>query len=162
MKKLLLKGGKMKFRALTKIFLLSLAPTFLYINEGFSQGTETVYPNEDVSMRFHAQWIVDERTQRKLREAYGSQRISFDPQGHPIFYGLTPNEAKRWERLYKLCMSDGCLYCDADDGGSCESGTCGANNELCRPHLGYDGRPICGQVCADFAFNSILTCSDRS
>jgi hypothetical protein len=150
------------FTALPKAILIGLTSNLIYVHAVFSQPTETICPNEDVTLRFHAQWNVDEKAQRKLRETYGSQRLTFDLQGRPVLHGLTPEQVKRWERLYKLCMSDGCFYCDSDEGGSCESGTCGANNELCRPHLGYDGRPICGQVCADFAFNSILTCSDRS
>lgn len=115
---------------------------------------------EDVAMRFHAQWNVDEGTQQRIQEAYGG--IDFDKEGQPLLpEGLGSVEMKRWERLYKLCMSDGCYYCDANE-GSCELGTCGINNENCKPYIGRDGQPICGAACADFAFSSILLCSGRS
>lgn len=136
------------------IFLLSLFPASTYGNNitSPSKQTNAVYTNQDVvSLRYHAQWNVPEGTQKKLHQAYGTRRISFDPKGHPLPKGLTAAQKNRWERLYNLCMSDGCYYCDAEE-GSCESNTCGMNNEHCKPHLGPDGQPICGKGCADYAF----------
>src|SRR5204863_1352711 len=117
----------MKIRFLIKISLISLCSDLAFSQEIVPQSSNVVYKNEDVPWRYHAQWTVDEVIRKKLLQTYGVKRISFDHQGRPILQGLSPAEARRWERLYKLCMSDGCLYCDADDGGSCESGTCGLN-----------------------------------
>lgn len=115
---------------------------------------------EDVTCRFHAQWNVDEGTQQKIQETYGG--VAFDKYGRPLLpRGMNSVVAERWNRLYELCMSDGCYYCDASE-GSCEQGTCGPKNEYCRPYLGADGKPKCGRACADYAFRSILPCSDRS
>lgn len=150
----------MTFTHMITFFLMTVSPILVYAHELTPRAKNAVYNSEEVSLRFHAQWTVDEETRKKLHEIYGATRIRFDHKGNPILHGLPPVEAKRWERLYKLCMSDGCYYCDAAE-GSCELGTCGANNEHCRPHIGQDGRPLCGDECADYAFNSILICSDR-
>jgi hypothetical protein len=147
-----------------KAVLLSLGSIFIFCSELSAllpQKTNAVYSNEDVSLRFHAQWNVDEGTQERLHKTYGEKRVKFDQRGRPIPHGLTAAQIKRWENLYKLCMSDGCYYCDADV-GSCESRTCGDNNEHCKPYTGPDGQPICGSICADYAFKLILTCSDLS
>lgn len=152
----------MKSTILTKIVLITLCSGLVYAHKGSDPQTiNAVYKNDDVSLRFHAQWVVDERTQKRLHDTYGVMRIRFDKNGRPIPHGLSPAQVKRWERLYKLCMSDGCYYCDASE-GSCELGTCGMNNEHCKPHIAYDGQPICGNVCADYAFTSILICNDLS
>ncbi|MBL8676315.1 MAG: hypothetical protein JNJ47_02650, partial [Alphaproteobacteria bacterium] len=76
----------------------------------------------DVSLRFYAQWDVGERARQRLNNIFGPQRVSFDPKGNVTPYHLPSNQIKRWIRLYELCMSDGCYYCDADE-GSCETGT---------------------------------------
>lgn len=154
----------MKIALLTNVFLLSLGVGLGYADtpsSAFPQKINAIYSNEDVSLRFHAQWTVDERTREKIQKTYGGMRIDFDRKGHPIPHGLTPEQIKRWNRLYMLCMSDGCYYCDADE-GSCELGTCGPRNESCSPYTGPDGHPICGKVCADYAFKSILICNDPS
>lgn len=154
----------MKLIQLKTLLLISFSPTLVYAETFLKlphKTTLAVYQDEDVSLRFHAQWKVDEVTQRKLRKAYGARRIKFDEQGHPLPQGLSSSERKRWERLYTLCMSDGCYYCDADE-GSCELGTCGSQNEHCKPYLGQNGQPICGAECADYAFKSILICNDPS
>ena len=145
----------MKYTQLAIIFLLSLFSAITYAHnlpESGSQKTNAVYTtNPDVSLRYHAQWNGDEGIKKKLHQTYGLRRISFDAKGRPIPKGLSATQKSRWERLYKLCMNDGCYYCDAAE-GSCESNTCGVNNEHCKPHLGMDGQPICGNGCADYAF----------
>ncbi|MBA3813954.1 MAG: hypothetical protein H0X26_05635 [Alphaproteobacteria bacterium] len=152
----------MKFRCLIKIFLIILSSGWVHAQDLAPQAITSINKSDDVSYRFHAQWNVDEGTRKKIEKAYGDKRIRFDQHGHPIAQGLSKAEVVRWERLYKLCMSDGCLYCDHDDVGSCESLTCGPNNAHCKPHLGHDGRPLCGEVCADYAFKSLLTYNDPS
>lgn len=154
----------MKLTYFTKVFLLSLWSGLVFcsaLSGSTPQKTNAIYKNEDVSLRFHAQWNVDAGTREKLHKTYGAKRVKFDQRGHPTPYGLSPSQIKRWERLYKLCMNDGCNYCDADE-GSCEFRTCGDNNEHCRPYIGPEGQPICGSVCADYAFKLILTCNDLS
>ena len=109
----------------------------------------------EVSLRFHAQWKIGEREQLALQQKYGYSRVSFDAEGHATPYGLTPDQVKRWKRLYELCMSDGCYFCDLPE-GSCENHTCGPQNAFCKPYLGVGGRPECGEECADYAFTSSL------
>lgn len=154
----------MRFTYLIKLFLLGLCSSFAFYN-GLSatipHKKNAVYQNEDISLRFHAQWNIDENTQKKLCKAYGVKRIRFDTRGHPLPQGLSPKQIERWERLYTQCMYDGCLYCDAPE-GSCESRTCGVNNADCKPYTGSDGQPLCGRVCADYAFKAILICNDLS
>lgn len=154
----------MKLTQLKTMLLISFLPTLVYahnLNEEIPQKKTTVYQNEDTSLRFHAQWKVDPATEKRICKTYGPDRIDFDKMGHPHPHGLSPGQRKRWERLYTLCMSDGCYYCDADE-GSCELGTCGLNNEHCKPYLGREGQPVCGKECADYAFKSILICNDLS
>lgn len=114
----------------------------------------------DVSYRFQAQWDVGERVRQSILEHYGQSRVSFDENGQPIPKGLSAAQLKRWKRLYTLCMSDGCTYCDAEEGeGSCESGTCGPHNSYCKPYMRQgEGppNPICGAECADYAFAATL------
>lgn len=126
------------------LFLLCLCPCFVYA-DGPS----------DVSLRFHSQWKIGEREQRALQKKYGSSRVSFDGEGHATPNGLTPAQAKRWKRLYELCMSDGCYFCDSPE-GSCENHTCGPKNAYCKPYLEVGGVPKCGKECADYAFTSTL------
>ena len=111
---------------------------------------------DDVSLRFYAQWEVGDEEQQKLLEKYGAFRVRFDPVGHAIPQGLSPELMQRWKSFYELCMRDGCYYCDADI-GSCEAGTCGPKNAYCRPYMGSEGLPKCGIECADYAFFSTLT-----
>lgn len=146
----------MKNNLLKNALLISVFSILTHVphvsNAHSKKTTHAIYStNPDVSLRYHAQWTVDKGTQKKLHETYGTRRISFDPKGRPIPKGLSADQIKRWERLYDLCMSDGCYYCDAAE-GSCESNTCGVNNEHCKPHVGTDGQPICGKGCADYAF----------
>jgi hypothetical protein len=122
---------------------------------------ENVSAEDEISWRYHAQWRVDECTRAQLDAVYGQKRVNFDETGYPSPQGLSPTETKRWMRLYLLCMSDGCGFCDAEV-GSCESGTCGFHNASCRPYLDLNGQPVCGQECADYAFTSMLPCSDPS
>lgn len=110
----------------------------------------------DVSFHFSPQWNIGDQNRQRLQAKYGSFRVSFDKEGRAIPHGLFPKQMPRWERLYKLCMSDGCYFCDSEKGGSCEMGTCGYKNVDCRPYLGGDGLPQCGLECADYAFLSIL------
>ena len=109
----------------------------------------------DVPLRFHAQWQVEEQKRQEIQNKYGTTRVTFTQKGQAVPRGLSAEQLKRWERLYNLCMSDGCFFCDADV-GSCEIGTCGNNNDSCKPHMGPEGLPTCGQECADFAFRSTL------
>jgi hypothetical protein len=114
-----------------------------------------VNPDSAVSMRFGAQWEISHGEKQSLEQKYGMTRVSFDLQGRPIPKGISPKVVQRWYRLYNLCMSDGCYYCDAPE-GSCETGTCGPNNSQCKPHMDSTGCPKCGHVCADYAFNATL------
>ena len=109
----------------------------------------------EISLRFHAQWDVGEKEREKLTEKYGISRVNFDEMGQAVPNGLAPECLPRWQRLYDLCMQDGCYYCDANE-GSCETGTCGLKNADCKPYIGPDGLPQCGVQCADYAFISIL------
>lgn len=109
----------------------------------------------DVSLRFHAQWNVGDKARQKLVKKYGLSRVSFDRKGHAIPHGLSKETLQRWKRLYEQCMRDGCYYCDAEE-GSCETGTCGPKNALCKPYMETEGQPKCGHECADYAFNSTL------
>lgn len=154
----------MKYTLLENVLLMCLWPSLALaqnLSESAPQIANTVYESEDASLRFHGQWIVDEGTRTKLQKTYGTTRVRFDPKGSPLPHGLSQSQIKRWERLYRLCMSDGCYYCDAGE-GSCELGTCGTNNRDCRPYLAGDGQPLCGRECADYAFKSMLTCNDPS
>jgi hypothetical protein len=109
----------------------------------------------DVSLRFYAQWDVGDKERQKLTDIYGVQRVSFDAKGQVTPHNLPLNQVKRWKRLYELCMSDGCYYCDADE-GSCETGTCGPKNTHCKPYMNSQGFPKCGSQCADYAFIATL------
>lgn len=111
--------------------------------------------NQDVSLRFHAQWKVGEKDRERLKEKFGLTPVKFDPQGHAIPINLPKEKRKQWERIYELCMRDGCYYCDAPE-GSCEEGTCGPKNSFCKPYTTSDGKPKCGQECAEYAFTSTL------
>lgn len=144
----------MKSGVLKKVFLTSVCLLAACGSNGSlvrAKSTPAVYTTPDVSLRYHAQWKVEEGVKKKLHETYGIKRVSFDSKGRPVPQGLSPAQQKRWERLYHLCMGDGCYYCDAPE-GSCESNTCGENNEYCKPYVGADGQPICGKGCADYAF----------
>ncbi len=109
----------------------------------------------DISLRFYAQWDVGERARQKLDNTFGPQRVSFDIKGKVTPHNLPSDQIKRWMRLYELCMSDGCYYCDADE-GTCETGTCGHKNASCKPHMNSQGLPKCGSQCADYAFIATL------
>ena len=139
-----LTGGKMKYQVLRGLLLL---PIFL----------SAAYGEEipDISLRFYAQWDVGEKARQRLDNTFGPQRVSFDGKGKVTPHNLPSNQIKRWKRLYELCMSDGCTYCDANE-GSCETGTCGPKNTLCKPYLNSKGLPKCGLQCADYAFISTL------
>ncbi len=110
----------------------------------------------DVSMRFHSQWELGPQDQQKLLKKYGVYRVSFDEKGQAIPHGIPPELISRWKCFYEICMRDGCYYCDTDV-GSCETGTCGPENGLCKPYMGSEGLPVCGVECADYAFISTLT-----
>jgi len=144
----------MKYTPLIAL-MLNLFSTIAHshnISEPDVKTTHAVYDtNQSISLRYHAQWNVDGETQKKLCKAYGMKRISFDQHGHPLPKGLSAPQKNRWDRLYQLCMNDGCYFCDAAE-GSCESNTCGVNNEYCKPHLDKDGQPLCGNACADYAY----------
>jgi len=114
-----------------------------------------VDPIAEVSLRFAAQWEISLADKAALNQKYGIQRVHFDPQGHPNPTGISSQSLKRWQRLYNLCMTDGCYYCDAHE-GSCETGTCGPQNSLCKPYMDSQGCPKCGDVCADYAFAATL------
>ena len=124
-------------------------------SEASSKENPVIYPSSDVSLRFGAQWEISQGEKKILEQTYGATRVSFDLQGRPIPKGIAPNDVQRWYRLYNLCMNDGCYYCDAAE-GSCETGTCGPNNSLCKPHMDGQGCPKCGQVCADYAHTATL------
>jgi hypothetical protein len=139
------------FNLLEKIFLTSVCLVVVSMSaipNAHAKNTPAVYTNQDVTMRYHAQWTIDEAAQKKRPQHF---EVRFDSKGHPVPEGLSPFQQKRWETFYKLCMGDGCYYCDAME-GSCESNTCGDNNEYCKPYLGANGQPVCGKVCADYAF----------
>lgn len=120
-----------------------------------SKDNPVIYPASEVSLRFGAQWEISQVDKHALEQRYGVTRVSFDLQGRPIPKGISPKVVQRWYRLYNLCMSDGCYYCDAPE-GSCESGTCGPSNSLCKPHMDGQGCPKCGHVCSDYAFTATL------
>lgn len=110
----------------------------------------------EISLRFYAQWDVGDATRQKLTEVYGTQRVSFDDEGRAIpTTRLCKAQVSRWRRLYELCMSDGCYYCDSGE-GSCETGTCGPKNSDCKPYKNAQGVPRCGCQCADYAFRATL------
>lgn len=111
--------------------------------------------NPEASLRFQSQWKISEREKQALHQKYGPYRVSFDQEGKATPQGLSPEQTKRWRRLYDLCMSDGCTFCDWEE-GSCETQTCGPLNAHCRPIMEIDGRPKCGLECADYAFTSTL------
>lgn len=134
----------MKYTKLITLFLLSLSSPI-------TPAHTTSLP-DDVPLRYHAQWTVDEATQKKIHEAYGI--IRFDPKGHPILTKLTKAEKKYWEMHFKHCMGDGCYYCDSAE-GSCESRTCGQDNKDCKARLDGDGQPICGNECANYALKQL-------
>jgi hypothetical protein len=134
----------MKHQILKGVFLLFLWPTVAEAQEAM-----------DVAPRFHAQWKIEEKIRQKLLEKYGLSRVSFDPKGRATPHGLSPEILKRWQRLYELCLRDGCYYCDADE-GSCEAGTCGPQNAFCRPYMETEGNPQCGAECADYALACLL------
>lgn len=134
----------MKYQALRGLLFLPI-----FLNPAYGEEIP------DVSLRFYAQWDVGERARQKLNNTFGPQRVSFDPKGNVIPHYLPSNQIKRWMRLYELCMSDGCYYCDADE-GSCETGTCGLQNASCKPYMNSQGFPKCGSQCADYAFIATL------
>src|SRR3990167_8060143 len=125
---------------LTGLLLLCLGNTFAKAEE-----------IRDVTLRYYAQWNIGERARQRLQEKYGTSRVHFDDNGQAFPNGIPIAMIARWKRLYELCMRDGCYYCDADE-GSCESGTCGPKNTLCKPYLNSQGLPKCGPQCADYAF----------
>lgn len=154
----------MRYLLFTNAVLISLCTTFdcaTPLPDATPEETNFVEDDERVSLRFHAQWSIDEGTRKKVHEAFGISRVTFDHRGVAVPHGLSSHQVKRWERLYNLCMSDGCYYCDAPE-GSCELGTCGPQNAYCKPYMGQNGHPICGVECADYAFTSILPCNDPS
>ncbi|EKE10289.1 MAG: hypothetical protein ACD_16C00056G0008 [uncultured bacterium] len=119
---------------------------------------QAVYADDipEISLRFYAQWDVGDAMRQKLTEVYGAQRVSFDDEGKATpTMKLCGNQLSRWRRLYELCMSDGCYYCNLGE-GSCETGTCGPNNSGCKPYKNAQGLPRCGYQCADYAFISTL------
>ena len=109
----------------------------------------------DVTLRNYAQWEIQSCEKQVLYDMYGPLRVSFDPQGHATPQNLPPHLINRWERLYELCMRDGCYFCDYDE-GSCETGTCGLQNASCKPYMNSQGFPKCGSQCADYAFIATL------
>jgi hypothetical protein len=123
-----------------------------------TRAQDTIYlvaPVPEVSLRFSAQWQISQSEKNAINKIYGPSRINFDPQGNPSPQGLAPHCVNRWHRLYKLCMCDGCYYCDASE-GSCETGTCGPNNSYCKPYMDDQGNPKCGSTCSDYAFAATL------
>lgn len=140
----------MKCTQLPIVFLLILFSSRIHAhNISESNTTNAIYEaNQDISWRYHAQWSVDEETQKKVHKTYGS--IRFDEKGNPILPGLSAEEKEYWLMHFNHCMGDGCYYCDAGE-GSCELQTCGENNEHCKPYLNKDGQPACGSECADYA-----------
>ena len=139
-----LTGEKMKRQVLRGLLFLPI-----FLNPAYGEEIS------DVSLRFYAQWDVGEKARQRLDNTFGPQRVSFDAKGKITPHNLPSNQIKRWRRLYELCMSDGCYYCDADE-GSCETGTCGPKNAQCKPYLNSKGLPKCGSQCADYAFSATL------
>ena len=109
----------------------------------------------EVSLRFHDQWKISESDKQTLQQKYGVSRVIFDQEGHATPIDLTSEQAKRWQRLYNLCMNDGCIFCDSAE-GSCENQSCGPKNAYCKPYMETEGHPKCGFECADYAFMSTL------
>jgi hypothetical protein len=139
-----LTGEKMKRQVLQGLLFLPI-----FLNAAYGEEIP------DVSLRFYAQWDVGEKARQRLDNTFGPQRVSFDAKGKVTPHNLPSNQIKRWRRLYELCMSDGCYYCDANE-GSCETGTCGPKNAQCKPYLNSQGLPKCGSQCADYAFTATL------
>jgi hypothetical protein len=121
----------------------------------WGQNGACVENTPEVSLRFHSQWKISEREKQALQQKYGTSRVLFDQNGYATPLDLSPEKAKRWRRLYDLCMSDGCTFCDWGE-GSCENQTCGPQNAHCKPYMGPEGYPKCGIECADYAFMSTL------
>lgn len=109
----------------------------------------------DVTLRNYDQWSLKERDQKLLYQKFGPIRVVFDSLGNARPLNLPANLIKRWEKLYEICMRDGCYLCD-NDVGSCETGTCGPANKHCKPYLNADGVPECGKQCADYASMGVL------
>lgn len=109
----------------------------------------------DVTLRHHDQWTIAEKDQKILIQKFGPIRVVFDSSGNARPLNLPVSLIKRWEKLYEICMRDGCYLCD-NDVGSCETGTCGPSNKYCKPYLNVNGIPECGKQCADYASMGVL------
>lgn len=74
----------------------------------------------------------------------------------PDALGLKGNVLLKFERYYSQCMQlKDARYCDANT-GSCENGTCGKGNRLCKPKLSEDrSTPVAGYECAAYALQHL-------
>lgn len=114
----------------------------------FIQGAQAFLP------RAHIQWSVAETSRKDLEKSHGVTKVYFTETGSPVLEGLDDAHKKRWLAFYKLCMSDGCTYCDYPT-GSCEAQTCGPDNSYCKPHLADNGYPKCGMECAYYGLSRL-------
>lgn len=110
-------------------------------------------PPEEVCFRFYHQWEISAQDKQKLQKKYKLVRLRFNERGQAIIEKLPSPIQARFECLYRQCMQDGCLFCDADE-GSCETGTCGPHNSKCKPYMGENG-PLCGEGCVYYALNQL-------
>ncbi len=136
----------MKLHLFKGLFLLGVGSCMIL------QAFSLSLPSEEVSLRHHSQWKVADRERKKLQKEYGFHNICFDEMGEIVAKKLTPLNESRFLGFYRQCMGDGCLYCDADE-GSCDAHNCGGpTNAACKPFRGEDGRPLCGEGCAYYAY----------
>jgi len=103
--------------------------------------------------RFEKQWKINEQDKQKLQKKYNLVLLRFNEKGQAIIEKLPMSIHARFDCLYKQCMQDGCLFCDANE-GSCEAGTCGPHNADCKPYMGENG-PLCGEGCVYYALNQL-------
>lgn len=126
--------------------LLSLA--LLIVSEG------QAYSFSKSTPRAHSLWDVEgsECSPLPLRN------VSFQ-RGELRLGGvqLSTMERKSVRRFYKQCMSDGGMYCD-NASGSCEQGTCGPENNMCKPRMNSRERnvPTYGRQCVEYALTKVL------
>ena len=104
--------------------------------------------------RAHIQWQVSDSLRKEIEQSHGFTKVHFGDAGQPIVEGLSPRDQKRLTAFYKLCMSDGCTFCDHPK-GSCHNQTCGPENKFCKPKLSANGAPQCGIECAYYALSRL-------
>lgn len=127
---------------------------FLWAGLGYGHALPLYHPSpEGTCFRFYKQWKVDDQDKQKLQKKYNLVLLHFNERGQVIMEKLPSSLQTRFDCLYRQCMQDGCLFCDANE-GSCEAGTCGPHNSNCKPYMGENG-PLCGEGCVYYALNQL-------